>query len=294
MDMDFLGFTFNGKHSYLDLGVLRTINDRMQHSLSPEMNDRTADNPGGDGMYYFGSNHKLKKFSIDFAFDHLTETQLREWRNFCSNKEQSDLIFDEKPYKVYKAKITGAPSLKVIPFDENGQRIYKGEGSIEFTCYEPYAHTPDTNTKLSEKLAANKKFNGDGRALNSYYNILYPSKNQWAAASGLQNTYTPGSNYGDIPAPFVYSKVGQIGKNTEIQIGPNTLGLKIKIEQDTYNLQWDSKTGMVSGTTDSSLTSPRKPIDYSGNALGGIPVGGIPEDSLNLQGGSLTYHYWYY
>ena len=284
--MDFLGFTFNGKHSYLDLGVLRTINDRMQHSLSPDMNDITADNPGGEGMYYFGSRHKSRKFSIDFAFDHLTEQQMRDWKRFCSNKELSDLIFDEEPYKVYTAKITGAPILKTIPFNENGERIYKGEGTLEFTCYWPYAHTPDENTKVSTRLFANGKFDADGKLLDNYLDFLYATKSQWSPTSGI-TTHTAGMNPGDVPAPFVYSLDGEVKEETEITIDD----LKITIGQDTYNLKWDSKTGIVSGTTSSDPASLRKPIVYSGNSLGGIPVGGT---TTLPQTGTLTYHYWYY
>jgi hypothetical protein len=49
-DMDFLGFTFNGLHSCLDLGVYRVISgDRYIEDLSPEKQDITADVPGGNG-----------------------------------------------------------------------------------------------------------------------------------------------------------------------------------------------------------------------------------------------------
>ena len=286
-DMDFLGFTFNGKHSYFDLGVLRTINDRIQHSLSPEMNDTTADNPGGDGTYYFGSRHKSRKLSIDFAFDHLTEQQMREWKRFCSSKELSDLIFDEEPYKVYTAKITGAPILKIIPFDKNGERIYKGEGTLEFTCYWPYAHTPDENTKVSKKIFADGKFGADGKSLDSYLDFLYFNKDQWAAVSGLQSLHDKGMNPGDIPAPFVYSLDEDVAKETEITID----NLKITIGQNTHNLKWDSKTGIVSGTNSDGDETTRKPLPHSGESLGGIPVGGT---ATFPQTGTLTYHYWYY
>jgi hypothetical protein len=139
---------------------------------------------------------------------------MREWKKFCSNKELSDLIFDEEPYKVYTAKITGAPVLKTIPFEEDGQRIYKGEGTLEFTCYWPYAHTPDENTKVSTHFISDGKFFDDGKELVQYLQVLYPTKSQWSSVSGIGN-YTPGSNPGDIPAPFVYSKTGAIAKNTE-------------------------------------------------------------------------------
>jgi hypothetical protein len=55
-----------------------------------------------------------------------------------------DLWFQEAPYKVWTAKPAGSSSIKYIPFNnENGQRVYKGEGTVQFVAYWPYAHTPD-------------------------------------------------------------------------------------------------------------------------------------------------------
>ena len=72
--LDFLGFTFNGKHSLYDLNVYRVSDGgRYNDNLSPELQDKTAEIPGGDGAYYFGTTHKSKKFSINIAFDGLTE-----------------------------------------------------------------------------------------------------------------------------------------------------------------------------------------------------------------------------
>ena len=81
-------------------------------------------------------------------------------RRWLSGKELGDLWFEEAPYKVYTAKVTGQPSIKVIPFDETyteggvqkTRRIYKGEGSVTFTAYWPYAHTPDTIEYYSNKI----------------------------------------------------------------------------------------------------------------------------------------------
>jgi len=33
---------------------------------------------------------------------------------------------------------------------ENGERVYKGEGSIQFTCYNPFAHTPSSKKYLNQ------------------------------------------------------------------------------------------------------------------------------------------------
>jgi phage-related protein len=58
------------------------------------------------------------------------------------DKKVHDLIFDEVPYKVYRAKVTGTATIKHIPFSEGAtNRLYKGEGTIQFTCYEPFARS---------------------------------------------------------------------------------------------------------------------------------------------------------
>ena len=80
-DMDFLAFSFGGKHSWDDFGIYRTINgDRYDESLSPALTDKTAEVPGGDGMYYFGTTHKQRNFNINFAFDNMSEEKFKEMR----------------------------------------------------------------------------------------------------------------------------------------------------------------------------------------------------------------------
>jgi hypothetical protein len=71
---------------------------------------------------------------------------MREWLN---GKEMGDLWFEEAPYKVYTAKVSSAPNMKTLTFNRTNpstgktERVYKGEGSVQFTAYWPYAHTPD-------------------------------------------------------------------------------------------------------------------------------------------------------
>lgn len=318
-EMDFLGFTFNGKHSYLDLGVIRIINDRIQTQLSPDISDLTAESTGGDGIYFFGSYHKSRKFTVDFAFDGLTETQLRNWKKFCSYKDLSDLIFDEEPYKVYTAKIASAPMLKALAFEENGQRIYKGEGSLEFICYWPYAHTPCSNTKVSSNFISDGKFFGDGKNLSLYFDSVYPTKSQWSLASGLTDNFIVGSNSGDMPAPFIFKAPSDLKavNDDALTFAVGNLAITVPAKTCTtapsgvnsythhYNIEWNSKTGMVSATENSDPNSRRFPILYTGNSLGAIPVGGVGQN-WGLRTGtsssytytqtdySLEYDYWYY
>jgi predicted phage tail component-like protein len=299
--LDFLGFTFNGKHSYYDMGgVYCTIeSNRITDNLSPELNDKTADVPGGDGMYYFGTTHKQKVIPVSFAFDHLTEAQLREWKKFCSGREISDLIFDERPYKVYSAKMTGTSSMKYLCFDEYNEttkeydRVYKGEGTLQFTCYWPYAHTPDENTKVSRTIFGKDVFDADGKKLTNYNDNIFTNKHQWSAASGLLSTDNvgKGENHGDLPAHFVLIKSGAVSANTTFEVG----NASITIPTACYDLEWNSKSGIVKAATQNG--GAKDFIRFTGNSCGTIPVDGITElqkSSLRDQQATLKYHYWYY
>ena len=136
---DFIGFTFNNIHSSI-LGVVRVSDgSRYNENLLPSFSDRTLEVTGRDGVYYFDSSYRQREFEVSYAFDNVTESDLRNIKQFLSDKKIHELIFDEVPYKVYKAKINGTPTIKYICFMENGRRIYKGEGTFYFVCYYPFA-----------------------------------------------------------------------------------------------------------------------------------------------------------
>lgn len=147
LDYDFIGFTYNGKHSIKDLGIYRVSNgDRYEDNWLPTSKEKTASVDGQIGQYYFGDSIESKIIPVAFAFDDLTEEQYRDLRLTFNGDGLHDLVFDENPYKIYSAKITGAAMIKYICFEVDGQRRYRGEGNIQFTCFYPYAHTPKTLT----------------------------------------------------------------------------------------------------------------------------------------------------
>ena len=190
-----------------------------------------------------------------------------------------ELSFDERPYIVYDAKVTGTPTLKFICFDENGQRIYKGEGTVQFTAYYPYGHTP---TKLFNENGELVEM--DGRLLKNYNKTWYTTKDEWAEASYLsEDTFKIGLNKGHVPAPFVVNITGEIKAGRELVVGAES----ITINQDCDSLFWNSKTGAV-------LDGAGVAVDYSGNSLVKIPVAFTP---ININIGDdavIDYQYWYY
>ena len=138
---DFIGFTFNNVHSS-SLNIIRTSDgSRFVENLLPVFSDKTQAIPGGDGTYFFGANYTQRVFDIPIAFDSLTETNLIQLKRLLGDKQLHDLIFDEYPYKVYRAKVSGNPSIKYICFEEEGERVYKGEGTISLVAYYPFARS---------------------------------------------------------------------------------------------------------------------------------------------------------
>ena len=116
---DFIGFSFNGYRSE-ELGIVRVSDgSRYDEDLLPTSQDKTVQVPGGDGFYYFGSDYTQRPFSINIAFDELTEAQFRKLQQVFGTKELGKLIFDERPYKYYMVK-SGNPQLKYICFGKEG------------------------------------------------------------------------------------------------------------------------------------------------------------------------------
>lgn len=271
-NIDFIGFSFGKWHSIRDGHIYRTSDgSRYNQNLAPSFQDKTLDLPGRDGQMFFDTLHKNRTFSINFAFDELSETDLRNLYQVFNGKEIKNLIFDEQPYKAYDAKVTGTPTIKILCFDDTEDRVYKGEGTIQFTCYNPYAHTPtwvwrDNGTSI-------EAVNADGRLSSSYQESVYTSKAQWISASGL--TDSVGVNKGDVPAPFVVS-----GVSGSVTVAGNS----ITILEGSGT--WDSKMGVVYKIENLS----KVPLPYTGNACATIG----PNETASANKGSLSYSYWYY
>lgn len=138
---DFRGFRFGNIHtSDLNLEVVSS-SGKYENRTLPSTNDSVVDVPGGDGQYYFGSVYKNREFTCNVAFDSVSEKIYRKIRQIFSTDKLQDLVFDEEPYKTWKAKLKGKPEFKSICFinKDTGERVYKGDGKLTFICYFPYA-----------------------------------------------------------------------------------------------------------------------------------------------------------
>lgn len=244
---DFIGFTFNGTHSS-DLGIVRTSNgSRYNSNLLPSSSDQTVTVPGGDGVYFFGTNYQTRVFQLQIASDEISEAQLRQIQQTWGDKQIHELIFDEAPYKVYMAKCTNTPQFNFICFDENNQRVYKGEGSVEFTCYYPYAksrykflseythkdennqydNVPEWNSNeviLEDQMIHNHHLLGNDHIDIETSMIDLCNIDEWSAASGMRETQDSdldlGQNNTSAQVVYVYNP-GDIEADFQLWFNPN-------------------------------------------------------------------------
>lgn len=152
---DFIHFAFgdfNSKTFGTNGQLIRTSNgNRFDIHLTPPLNDKVAEVPGGDGSYYFGTQYKPKVIDVSFAFEKLTKNEIQELKRVFSGKELKELAFAEdciyggngvQDYRVYMVKVTNQPQIKFIPFDIDTEELYYGEGTLQFTAYWPFCRGP--------------------------------------------------------------------------------------------------------------------------------------------------------
>lgn len=261
---DYMGFTYAGVHSS-DLGIVRVSDgSRFNEDLLPQLQDKTTQVPGGDGMYYFGSYFGQRQFNVSFAFDDLKEEQIAQIKRIFGDKKIHDLIFDERPYKVYSAKVTGTATLKHLAFSEGEtNRLYKGEGSIQFTCFYPFARCRFKNLD-------------DYSTIPEYAGLTKDEKtkriNEWLEASRIPRypqELSSLANFGDIPAPFGIAISGE-GK---IDFSEGHVSWKLPEGKSAYlntktGLAIDESTGEILNRYLTGNTCLKIPVGLTWNGLG--------------------------
>lgn len=217
--MDYVGFTFDGIHSS-QLKIL-SVSDGSRYSkdLLPTIEDYSIDIVGGYGSNYFGGTFKKRDIVLNIAFDQVREEELMAIREWLGDREVHELFFDENPYKVYHAVVSRTPTIKYIAFGDVGTRIYKGEGSIVFTCYDPIAKSLNGNyledydwenieewSYASGMLDSKDKYE-NGKLVKNYYDTPITEGNKQ-----IIHAY----NAGILPTPFKMY-ITWTGKELEIK-----------------------------------------------------------------------------
>lgn len=243
--IDFCGFTWKGKHSS-DMGVVRVSDgSRYNDTILPSLSDTTATVPGRDGALYWESFYTNKPISINIAFDNLSEKQYQELRVWLNAKDRGELIYDESPYKAYTVKIKDPPQLKTICF--GSPRVYKGEGTISFVAYYPFARgrykfkddVPGTITNREEWADASHLIDDTKKTYNN------PIQNNTTYTINLYNA-------GDLETDFkLILNLKAVPTQLKLKVGNATSQLNLApMEQgnDTY-IRFNSATRLIEGGT---------------------------------------------
>jgi len=277
---DFIGFTVDGIHSS-ELGIIRVSDgSRFSMNLLPDFSDKTVNIPGGDGIYYFGREYTSRSFDIAIAYDNLQEWQIRKIKQLFFGKRTHELIFDEYPYKIYDVVLKSSPQLKFLCFDDEfGNRIYKGEGTLNFISY---SSCGKTKYKYIEDYSGTAT-NSLPDEIPSWYN-RDSNLDEWLVSSGIiskQQTVTAGGletnveldefgvyggyrgvyvyNPGDTSTPFKIAAVfpdGGTFNNFSISLREKTSQIRHSLVLDSITAQGDDTgilidmgTGVIAGST---------------------------------------------
>ena len=210
---DLTGFKFGDYHSS-QFGLIRVSNgSRYNEYLLPTLKNTTTDVPGMEGTLYFGTQKTTRSFQVDMAFDSLTEEDIRDIREWLTGAHS--LIFDERPYIQYMCILNSAPQLKYLTFEENGERIYKGELSVNFVSYLPYGYSIDGKKFIDDFLDEN--FEEWSNASHLAYKNFYKDETLHAYDKFEgNNVYV--YNGGDVEADYVLTCYFSEGATTKISM----------------------------------------------------------------------------
>lgn len=253
----FVGFTIDGVHSS-SLGIIRTIDSMMPLSTTG-FQDVINPKIGADGEIWYNTTYTKKDIPINFAFDGITEAQLAQIKSLFNSKKLITLILDEEPYKVWMVKPSQSATMSQLCFDINGQRLYRGEGSVTFTSQLPYAKCPflykeeycgvlfddeEDPFRFMVSYTNNAEndfessFSSDKSGYGALYYLIPRNLNEWKNDINLPeqkdqfkitNTRIDIHNPGDIPVGFkVYFEGGQVNQDLFLKLSSTKQEVKLK------------------------------------------------------------------
>lgn len=282
---DFIGFQF-GEHHFPDKEngfMLYRVSDGSRYTdpSVAQFQDTSTKIPGGDGTYYWDSFYTQRAITVQCAFDSLTEAQIRKIRQIFNGKAEDWLIFDETPFKKYRVKMQSPPQIKYLAFNEGEgkERIYKGEVTLNFISYTPYAID---NFKTTNVVVDIGQDSSEITPIGRYYwyqdgglnfSKYAASKSEWLPSVPLLEEPLTQSqpgwywvyNPGDIPTDckIRVNVADAIAAGTDFRIViriPNEnqsstpitkmrFGQITRIDDGDYFLEIDSSTNLIYGTS---------------------------------------------
>ncbi|QGG47657.1 distal tail protein Dit [Heliorestis convoluta] len=112
------------------------IENKVRHSLLPQLEKRTLTVAGRPGFYDFGSRLGGREIQVDVTIKESSSLMLRQKaRDIASwlyHQEVKPLLFSDEPDKHYFARVDGKTDIDEI--------VGLGQGTITFLCPDPFAY----------------------------------------------------------------------------------------------------------------------------------------------------------
>lgn len=132
------GFTFRNIHSSTFNITALSEGKTYKKPLFANFEDDINTVNGMNGIYYNGTNYKVKTRLVHCYIDKIDENDWRDIQEWLSPTNIGKLTFDEAPYKYYFAKVTEIPEFDYRP---NRYGLYSGYITIAFTAFQPFAYS---------------------------------------------------------------------------------------------------------------------------------------------------------
>ena len=110
----------------------------MQNTPDFELRETTV--TGRHGGYYYGSQVKIREFTLECYFERITLKTFEDMIRWIHYDNKGDQVFDDRPFVTYSAVVWKKPTGKVytVRNDNDLDEVYSGTMSIFFKCYEPF------------------------------------------------------------------------------------------------------------------------------------------------------------
>lgn len=163
----FISFSYGGK-DIEDFDLISTFpSDRLEKGIYSDFKDITSSNDITDGQIFWKSVFQANKLKFKLATDGMSSENYEEFKRWFRPGQIKELILSEFPNRAIMARISAAPAISLLPFEEQksfkigesaynfSTSVYKGEIDLEFIMDDPhwYAKTSyfkDLNNEVTE------------------------------------------------------------------------------------------------------------------------------------------------
>lgn len=152
LNRQFISFSYGGKNIE-DFNLIACFNgDRLSKNIYSSFEDTTTNQPELDGQLFWMSHYKPNELSFTLATDGITSQELESFKAWFVPGIERELILTEHSNRAIKARVSAAPTMSLLPFEEDievniaGEEnsittkisLYKGEMNLNFIMDDPH------------------------------------------------------------------------------------------------------------------------------------------------------------